>query len=200
MKRIYGDKVSNLYMLEQNGFKVPPFMYVDENYIEQKEYYYLEKDKYFKKHLKDSFLSIRTSIYDEYNYSQYVFQSYLNKQSKDLNYVFKIIERQFVKFKKNINRRFIPGVIIQQMIPNKIISEININNNKIIIKQKNKKNKMFYFFNNVNKIKINVNKEYNNKLIKIIKKIKKLNLDFENLNLKLFLFNKEWYVISFNYY
>ena len=136
MKRIYGEKVSNLYMLEQNGFKVPPFMYVDENYIEQKEW-------------------------------------------------------QFVKFKKNINRRFIPGVIIQQMIPNKIISEININNNKIIIKQKNKKNKMFYFFYNVNKIKINVNKEYNNKLIKIIKKIKKLNLDFENLNLKLFLFN--WY-------
>lgn len=37
MKRIYGEKVSNLYMLEQNGFKVPPF--IKEWYVISFNYY-----------------------------------------------------------------------------------------------------------------------------------------------------------------
>lgn len=202
MKRVYGDKLTNLYMLENNGFKIPPFMYMDELYLETKNYKYLNKDEYFSKYLKNKNLVIKTSIFDESHYGKYVFMTYLNKKSHELNEICENYQIQFDNFKNKVKRIFIPGIIIQEMIPNKILYEINMNNlNKsIIIKEKKNNFKDFYFFKKISHIKTKLKKEYNNKLIKVIKKINSLNLNYVNLNLKIILHKKELYIINFDYY
>lgn len=203
MKRIYGNKLANLYMLELNGFKVPPFMYIDERYIEEKEYKYIYKDKYFKNNLKNEMLAIRTSIFDEIEYNQYIFMSYLNKKEKDLQNILEIFYKQFKKIKEKNKRIFVPGIIIQKMIPEEYVLEININKEikQIIIKENKNNNKSFNLFKKINDINIiDLDKKNNNKLVKLLTNLTNLNIDFKNINLKIILHKDEWNIISFNYY
>lgn len=203
LNRIYGNKLANLYMLETNGFKIPPFMYLDETYIEKKEYKYLYKDNYFKNNLQNCKLAIRTSIFDEIEYNQYVFMSYLNKKEKDLKNILEIFYNQFQKIKEKKERIFVPGVIIQEMIPEDYVLEININKKlkNIIIKEIHNKIKNFKIINKIKDLKLkSINKKNNNNLKKQLYKIENLDLKYEYINLKMILYKNDWYIISFNYY
>lgn len=209
-KRVYGDKLSNLVLLEQLNFNVPAFMYFDEPSIEKKEYKYIEKNDYFKKYLKDDKMVLRASIYDPKKYGKYIFTSLEDVDLENLEKAMDRIHEKFNETLNNVNRIFVPGVIIQKMIPNNYSLELNIVKNKaIIVKEylKGKKdtsyeNIILHYFDSKEDIKSNSINCSNSllweiKLIifKIIEHIE----DFNNIYLELVLHENKWWIISFDY-
>lgn len=207
LKNSFGEKAIEFYKLEQNGFNIPPFIYLSEEYIYKGLYKFLDKDEYFTKNIKNNNIAIRTSIVENNDYIKHYFHSYINIKIDNLKKALKKFKEVFLNYKKKKKSNdFKPGIIIQKMITGNIYSIINITKKNTIISynksfdliNKDLNTKNYTFQNNKKKFSTNLNKYSNNQLNKLINKIKDFYVDFNNINLQLIYSNFKWYIISFN--
>lgn len=205
-KNSFGEKAIEFYKLEQEGFNIPPFIYLSEDYIYKGLYKFLDKDDYFINNLKNDKIAIRTSIVEKNDYTKHSFYSYLNLNYDNLKKALKKFKEIFLNYKrKKNNNDFKPGVIIQKMIKGNIYSIINITKKNTLISYNKSFDSIYKDINTQNFVisnnkKLNkMNKKYcNYQLIKLIDKLKSIYKDFNNINLQLIYSNYKWYIISFN--